>query len=289
MIWNWFAAAESHNRLSQDQAGIMENPGLSYGLLHTVAESVLGWGVVRKMAFRGVTINLASIPIWIYIMDQWQPLLYKWIIYNRLRGQHMSALEHAIPERFFNDPATCNLQETTTPTAGLPACPQGISAVRALGIAATQRQRIYTITQRVYNDNPGIVNNELSAHSYETKSRIQQALDAGYEVTIHERPITQSGWTGAGFVTIDPNTGAGSYTIEGGGNGGFLGFINANGSWMSLLALLIGALPFAYAFGVSTAITIVLAEIGLITYMKGLSGGPCDKMALPIYFSLLSC
>jgi rhodanese-related sulfurtransferase len=28
----------------------------------------------------------------------------EWIGYNRLRGQYMSGLEHAVPERFFNDP-----------------------------------------------------------------------------------------------------------------------------------------------------------------------------------------
>ncbi|WP_462391218.1 hypothetical protein [Acidovorax sp. Q11] len=66
--------------------------------------------------------------------------------YNRLRGQYMSALEHAVPERFFNDPQKCNLQGNTNPTPGLPDCPQGISAVKALGIAAAQGQRIYTIT-----------------------------------------------------------------------------------------------------------------------------------------------
>ena len=134
----------------------------------------------------------------------------------------MSAPEHAVPERFFNDPAQCNMQGTATPTPGLPDCPQGISAVKALGIAAAQGQRIYTITQKVYNDNPGIVNTALSAHSYDTQNRVQQSLDAGYEVTIHESPIAESGWAGAGYTAIDPSTGAGAYTIEGGSNGGIL-------------------------------------------------------------------
>jgi hypothetical protein len=35
-IWSWFAAAESHNHLSQNQAGMLETPGLSYGLFHAV-------------------------------------------------------------------------------------------------------------------------------------------------------------------------------------------------------------------------------------------------------------
>ncbi len=53
-----------------------------------------------------------------------------------------------------------------------------------------------------------------------TRSRVQQALDAGHEVTIHERPITESGWKGAGYTLIDPTTGAGAYLIDGGSNGG---------------------------------------------------------------------
>jgi hypothetical protein len=143
-----------------------------------------------------------------------------WIAYNRLRGQYMSALEHAIPERFFNDPAKCNPEGTTTPTAGLPACPQGISAVKAIALAAAQGQKIYTITQDIYRANPNIVSTNLSNLSSSTRQGIQNALDAGNEVTAHEAPITQSGWTGAGYTFTDLNTGAGGYIIDGGSNGG---------------------------------------------------------------------
>ncbi|RYF02175.1 MAG: transglutaminase [Comamonadaceae bacterium] len=219
VIWSWFAAAESHNRLSQNQAGIVENPGLSYGLFHAVANPVYSWGVVRKVEFPGVNVDIGHMRNITWAKDNDSR---KWVNYNRLRGQYMSALEHAVPERFFNDPAQCNLQGATAPTAGLPDCPQGISAVKALGIAAAQGQKIYTITQSVYANNPNIVNTALGAHSYDTRSRVQQSLDAGNEVTIHERPITESRWTGAGFTTIDPTTGAGAYTIDGGSNGAWL-------------------------------------------------------------------
>jgi hypothetical protein len=144
-----------------------------------------------------------------------------WIGYNKLRGQYMSALEHAVPEQFFHDPAQCNSYGTTTPVAGLPDCPRGISAMSALGIAAAQGQKIYTITQKVYASHPNIVNTALGVHTPNTRSRVQQALDAGHEVTIHERPITESGWKGAGYTLIDPTTGAGAYIIEGGANGGW--------------------------------------------------------------------
>ena len=243
VIWSWFAAAESHNRLSQNQANIIENPGLSYGLFHAVANPISSWGVVRKVTFPGVNIDIGHMRNITWAKDS-DP--QKWITYNKLRGQYMSALEHAVPERFFNDPAQCNLEGTSTPVAGLPECPQGISAVKALGIAAAQGQKIYTITQAVYANNPNIVSANLSAHSYDTRSRVQSALDAGYEVTIHEKPITESGWTGAGFIQIDPSTGAGAYSIEGGANGGYKEHLESEAGMRLLNFYGIGAPPTSY-------------------------------------------
>lgn len=130
--------------------------------------------------------------------------------YSLITCRHrLSALEHAIPERYFNDPAQCNVVGTTSPVAGLPTCPQGISAMKAIALAARAGQKIFTITGEAYANNPDIVNGKLWAHSDSTKNRVQQALDVGYEVTIHEAPISQDGWTGAGFTMIDPATGAG--------------------------------------------------------------------------------
>ena len=51
---------------------------------------------------------------------------------------------------------------------------------------------------------------------------IQNGLAAGKEVTVHQAPITQSGWTGSGYIITDPETGAGAYKIAGGANGGVL-------------------------------------------------------------------
>ena len=218
-IWSWFAAAESHSRLSQNQAGVVETLGLSYGLFHAQAEPVYSWGLIRKVEFPGVNIDIGHVRL-----QGWSKngQAGDWAQYMRLRGQYMSALEHAVPERFFSDRAKCNLAGEPDPKPGLPACPQGISAVKALALAAAQGQRIYTITQKVFQDNPGLVTSHLSAHSWDTRQRVQQALEAGQEVTIHQRPVLQDGWAGAGFVLLDPETGAGRYLIEGGGNGGRL-------------------------------------------------------------------
>ncbi len=224
VIWSWFAVAESHNRISQNQAGIMETPGLSYGLFHAAANPVYSWGVVRQVRFPGVNLDIGHIRNLTWAKDNDKS---KWIGYNRIRGQFMSALEHAVPERFFNDSAQCNLVGAANPVAGLPNCPEGISAVKAIGLATAQGQKIYTITQKIYANQPNIVNAALSAHSYETQVKVGQALAAGKEVTIHERPIIAHGWKGAGFISIDPETGAGAYTIEGGSNGGWLTLLSA--------------------------------------------------------------
>ena len=253
---------------------MIENPGLSYGLFHAVANPIYSWGVVRKVTFPGVNMDIGHVRNITWAKDNDDK---KWVAYNRLRGQYMSALEHAVPERFFNDPSQCNLQGTTNPTAGLPDCPQGISAVKALGIAAAQGQRIYTITQKVYNDNPNIVNTALSAHSYDTQNRVQQSLDAGYEVTIHESPITQSKWTGAGYMAIDPNTGAGAYTIEGGSNGAF----TAGAQMAILLSITIALYAATISTGGGTTFPAYLSIVfaGEFAHVLSLYEGDSDALA----------
>ncbi|BFO53553.1 hypothetical protein AVXHC19_03560 [Acidovorax sacchari] len=253
VIWSWFAATESHSRLSQRAAGMVENPGLSYGLFHAVAQPVYSWGVVRRVEFPGVNIDIGHMRnlAWSRSNDKAQ-----WVAYNRMRGQYMSALEHAVPERFFSDPAKCNLAGSANPVAGLPECPQGISAVKALGLAAQQGQKIYTITPQVYANQPNIVNTALVAHSPSTRAKVQAALDEGKEVTIHEAPIAQSGWVGAGFTVIEEGTGAGAYTIEGGSNGGIFIF-----SALIMLGLTVVAIFSAGALGGAAVATIA---VGLV-------------------------
>ena len=135
------------------------------------------WGVARKVTFPGVNLNIGHVRPIGYSKDNDKAT---WIAYNKLRGQHMSALEHAIPESFFNDPTKCNAEGTTTPVVGLPACPQGNSAVTAIGLAAAQGQKIYTITKEVYRANPNIVSSQLFAHSASTRQAVQNALDIGH-------------------------------------------------------------------------------------------------------------
>ncbi|WP_165794487.1 hypothetical protein [Kinneretia aquatilis] len=194
-------------------------------------------------------------------------------------------LVQAVLERSFSDRASkCNLVGEPDPKPGLPACPQGISAVKALALAAAQGQRIYTITQKVFQDNLGLVTSHLSAHSWDTRQRVQQALEAGQEVTIHQRPVMQDGWAGAGFVLLDPETGAGRYLIEGGGNGGQFALGVGLGSLLIAAGLIVGEAYAALAaavFGLGPLMILVLSAVlfSLIVLTVAMyyleSGNPC--------------
>ena len=60
-------------------------------------------------------------------------------------------------------------------------------------------------------------------------NEIRNSLNAGKEVITHTDAVSVPGWSGAGYIITDPDTGAGAYKISGGGNGSyflglFLGF-----------------------------------------------------------------
>lgn len=126
--------------------------------------------------------------------------------YVRQNGMRLSAYEHLIPEKIFADPNDPNP-------------PQGISAVKALAVAASQGQKIYTLNQANQANHATLL--AQIAIDPQTRIEIQNALAAGKEVTVHQAPITLSGWTGSGYIITDPGTGAGAYKISGGANGAF--------------------------------------------------------------------
>ena len=90
---------------------------------------------------------------------------------------------------------------------------EAVSAVKAIQIAASQGQKVYTV-------NPSNASKAFSVAN--PGGEIREAIEAGMEVTFHERGINAHGWSGTGYSIVDPETGVGSYLIEGKGNGGNL-------------------------------------------------------------------
>lgn len=151
-------------------------------------------------------------------------------------GMLLSALEHITPEQLFN----------TAPGNLLNA----FSAVKALQLASAEGQRIYQVTQTNISSVMPNLNLDEGA-----EAEIQAAVNGGKEVITHTELVSVPGYTGAGYIILDPVTGAGAYKISGGSNGGFLlaflvtvlAFIVA----ISLLAsgTLLGVLGGAILFG----------------------------------------
>jgi len=79
-----------------------------------------------------------------------------------------------------------------------------------------QGQRVYTLTSNNANELANITIDDGA------RTEIQQALNLGLEVTVHQSPITVNGWQGSGYAILDAEYGVGAYQISGGVSGGFL-------------------------------------------------------------------
>jgi len=208
-ILGYFASVDSSDQLAAKtgkQVVAYRMP--SYGVFMTTAQPHYWFGIVRNVSFPGVTMDVDRITIHAEAKDADNQ---KRIAYIRQIGSAASAFEHAVPERLFADPS----KSITDPSQ-----PQGVSAVKALAIAASQGQKIYTLDNTNQAYHASIVAG-LGTDA-DTKAEISNALAAGKEVTVHQADINANGWTGMGYIILDPDSGAGAYKISGGANGGTL-------------------------------------------------------------------
>jgi hypothetical protein len=164
-------------------------------------------------------------------------------------GSWLSAYEHLVPEKFW----------TNEQNPG-----EGVSAVKALAKAAAAGQKIYTLTAQ----NAAMVYRLQVDDAI--RMEIQNALNAGRTVTVHEAPLTVSGWTGTGYIIDDPATGAGAYKISGGANGGWYNFIVGSGyGALAFLALFLGKA--SLLAGMVGALSATLAIVGILVAIFALA------------------
>ena len=141
---------------------------------------------------------------------------------------------------------------------------EAVSAVKALQKAAAQGQRIYHITQaNMATALPNI------HHDQNTMDEIRNALAMGKEVITHTDAFSVTGWTGAGYVLMDQDTGAAAWKIGGGLNGGALQLLDGLieiGKFLLTGVLVLAAVVVAFVLVVAIltiigALLILLAEI----------------------------
>lgn len=209
-ILSYFAKVDASDNLIAVTSGQVVNYRLpSYGRFFTTAQQHYFFGVIRSVSFPGLMMDVDYLR---YHLESKDFSVTTRTTYMLRVGSLSSATEHAVPESMFRDP---NLAITD------PSQPTGISAVKALTIAAAQGQKIFTLKPSNQAIHSSILQN-LQIGT-DVKTEIADALAVGKEVTIHEKDITNNDWTGSGYVILDPDTGSGAYKISGG----------ANGSWWS--------------------------------------------------------
>jgi hypothetical protein len=150
-------------------------------------------------------------------------------------GMYSSILEHSVPERLYSQP--------TEPVTGM-------SAAKALKLANDQGIPIYTVNQSNISSILPVL--QIGA---EVKSDIANAVNAGKIVIIPKTSIVFNGWTGYGYIIVDPVTGAGAYMISNG----------SSGAWI-ILGLIAGTLAL---FGVALIAGWFFVAAGVIAALIG--------------------
>lgn len=198
-VYSYFAMNDLTNQLAASAGEGVVNRMPSFGAFETALTPQYWFGVPRQVSMSGLIMDIDQSSVQLVAKNNSSEQAVK---IAQVVGARASANEHAVPESMFGDEGD---------SSG-----KGISAVRALSLAAAQGQRIYRLTA-ANADQLRNVNIDAGA-----RIEISNALARGLEVSVHAAPISHYGWSGSGYIIVDPNTGAGAYKISGGYNGGFL-------------------------------------------------------------------
>lgn len=195
-ILGYFALNDALDQVDAKGVGVVTQRLPSFGAFATSLEPQYLFGSIpRNVRLAGLAMDVDRISTLVMSKDGANT---KNIAFHRALGPRLSAFEHLVPEQLFS-------------TSAQPA--QAVSAVKALAIAASQGQKIYRLTKANASQLGTLT------ISQRTKSEIVAALNANKEVSVHQSPIAYAGWTGEGYIIVDPSTGAGAYKISGGMNG----------------------------------------------------------------------
>lgn len=214
-VTSYFALNDVQDQLAAQGTDVVAYRLPSFGTFSTNLKTDYYFGMPRNVSFPGILMDIDYLYSQVADHDNVQTDA---INFMRVTGPRTSALEHLVPEEMFStDESPAN----------------GISAVKAIALAQGEGQRVYTL-------NAGNLEVALIAINADAavENEIRNAVNAGKEVSIHQNSINYYGWSGHGYIIIDPETGSGAYKISGGADGGELE-VDA-GSLISILGFLIG-------------------------------------------------
>ncbi|MFP1678351.1 transglutaminase domain-containing protein [Alloalcanivorax sp. C16-2] len=200
-ILSYFALNDIQDRLSERLALSVGYRAPSYGIFKTSLQPQYWFGMPRDVKASGLTMDVDHMTS---IRVDKNNDRGRWVALNRAQGARMSAMEHLVPEEMYTTEANSA---------------NGISAIKALKIASSEGQKIWTINK---------INMEYALPALNVSDAVEMdirnSVYAGKEVTAHEAAVNLAGKPFFGYMVVDPETGAGAYLIESGENGGVLEF-----------------------------------------------------------------
>jgi hypothetical protein len=128
-----------------------------------------------------------------------------------ISGDKDSAISFVRGSGFLGSALECALPEQVWKHYNI----RGISTTKALELANQSNIPIYRITYQ----NLSQILPQLNVPG-DVRNDILNAVNAGKEVTIPQRTVTEGFWTGVGYIVEEPSTGAAGYFISGGLAGG---------------------------------------------------------------------
>ncbi|ETW93874.1 MAG: hypothetical protein ETSY1_37320 [Candidatus Entotheonella factor] len=198
-LMNYFASHDRIDRVVSVLNGMITYRQPSFGSLTLKAQPLFLFGVPILVSFPGVELDITRLVSTI-VSETSSPL--EQFSYVLQSGVRQFAMEHLIPELLYTDEANPG---------------EAVSAVKALAVASAQGQKIYTIT----SENADQALPELNIDPNVT-DEIRHAAAADKFVIVSENDVSIGGWSGVGYIIVDPATGAGAYQISGGANGAYL-------------------------------------------------------------------
>ena len=250
----YYAQLLSLSYISGLKAKAQYQLAVGYGTIGYEPEVISFFGFPRGIKTGGVTFDIPMINV----SQSQDGDATKIKQFNLQIGTLSSALEHITPEQMF---------APTDPNAPKP---DAISAVKALQKASAAGQKIYQINQANMNQVLPLLH-----HDRDTLNEIRAALNVGKDVTTHTDAVSiPGGWSGFGYIIVDPVVGDGVYKISGGMNGGYVGFLYGGALAMSVYSMTETKASFvagAAAFALIVASIIVIYNAYLLLYGEDVS------------------
>lgn len=147
---------------------------------------------------------------------------------------------------------------------------KSVSTIAIFQEAQRQGIELLTITQKNREEQFKRLNVDEG-----TKQTIHEAINSGNTVAIPIEPVTIGEWTGTGYVLLDESTGAGSYMISGGLNGGevpfslaaevmLATFFSATGAALLINVLSLSILAVMYPVGIYVVYASIIALVAIM-------------------------